>query len=777
MNPRLFRIAAPLLCILAAFLAYSNSMSNTFELDDWHTIQDNPSIRSLDGPHLRRFFTDVNAFSVLPRNIDYRPALLVTYAINYAWSDRLGAGDITTAAYSTRTWHWLNTALHALSAIGLFFTARALIGPRGLSTIDAIPSHPGGPADLLCLIAALAFVIHPMNSGAVNYISARSSVMVAALLLPALALYLNVLAGLLRAGWLAAAAVLYAVATLTKVEAVAFIAVLAAAEVLLAPALQGLPLIRRLPQPAAFLRLTPFAILTIAYLALWRHMSTLASNAGKASADMTPGVYFLTQVRAWWYYVGEFVAPVRLVFDEAAYPISGAVSDSSELAKGEPLYTVHRALLDPRVWFAIVGWLFAAAASLRLLRRAPLVAFILACYLIFLSPSSSFVPLAEMVNDHRPYLPTSGLYILAVCGLWLLLRAFTPRPGAAFALVALGLAVPYVGMTMHRNAVFRDDLSLYADTAAKSPDSARAQMNYGLALMRHFRNADAEARFRRSISVAPYWHYPHTNLAIVLAAQAKYSAAVTEHDEAVRCGSTEPGPYYWRGRFRAGRGDVPGALADFQAAVDRNPSAFKEAAALAAGLARAGKAAEADSIAARYGAVNPRGFAAERASAATLFAKSESSIALNDRAVALMGQSKFEEALDLLTQALRADPSNHLAQSNIGVIRAAQGDDAGALAAHNEAVRLAPDNPSPYYWRARLSLKKNDFSSAIDDLKAAAQRSNQNIHETAPLVECLTRAGRATEAQALIDLARQAGQADAMDKERAAFRAAVFGEH
>src|SRR5215471_3662894 len=101
-------ILAPLLCAVAAILAYSNCTRNAFELDDWHTIQQNPAIRSLDRAHLARFFTDL---SVLSRNQDYRPALLVAYALNYQWSLRLH-GD----GYDPRTWHWLNIALHAAAA-------------------------------------------------------------------------------------------------------------------------------------------------------------------------------------------------------------------------------------------------------------------------------------------------------------------------------------------------------------------------------------------------------------------------------------------------------------------------------------------------------------------------------------------------------------------------------------------------------------------------------------------------------------------------------------
>ncbi len=767
MKPWTIRLAAPLLCLLAVIAAYSNCTANEFALDDWHTIQQNPAIRSLDAAHIKRFFTDVNAFSVLPRNIDYRPALILTYAANYSLSQRLH-GD----GYDTRTWHWFNIALHALASASLFFVGRALIGPRGLCPIPAIDPRA---ADTICLIAALLFAIHPITSGCVNYISARSSLMVAAMLLPALAIYLNVLAGTLRPWWLTCTAVLYAIALLTKVEAVSFIAVLVLAELLLAPSLRGRPLYKRIPNLPALLRLAAFGAISLAFLILWSRMSTLAANSGKAAAGMTPSIYFLTEVRAWWYYIAEVLAPVHLVFDEAAYPVSGGTATPEQVAAHIPVFSLARALADSRVWFAITAWAIVAAACLRLIRTAPIVPFFVGAFLLYLAPHSSIVPLAEMVNEHRPYLPVSGLFILAAIGGWLLLKSMTPRPGPAFIALTVVAATPLLLMTRERNTIYHDDLSLYGDTVTKSPESARAQMNYGLALMRRARYPEAEARFRRALALAPYWHYIHSNLAICLAAEGNIAAAAAEHDEAVRDAPDDAGPYLWRGRFRAKRGDLAGATADFRAAVERNPSAFTEAACLAACLTRAGAAAEADALTAKYRPLDPVGFDRERDATAKLLSGAESSMSVNNRGVVLMEKAKFPEAEAQFREALHLDPANHLAQSNLGIVRAAQGDNAGAIAAFNRAVEIATTDPSPYYWRARFYAKQSDFDHAIADLTAAADRSNQSTHETAALVECLIRANKPADAESILARARQLGQLDALEKERAAFRAVVFG--
>jgi hypothetical protein len=78
---RLSPIAVLLLLALAGAGAYWNQFDNAFQFDDFHSIVQNPSIRSFAA--WRSWFTDLTAFSVLPENLNYRPLLLLSYAISY----------------------------------------------------------------------------------------------------------------------------------------------------------------------------------------------------------------------------------------------------------------------------------------------------------------------------------------------------------------------------------------------------------------------------------------------------------------------------------------------------------------------------------------------------------------------------------------------------------------------------------------------------------------------------------------------------------------------
>src|SRR4030095_8827866 len=177
-SARRLSATAVVLCVLAVAIAYGNSLSNEFALDDSHTIQSNAWIRSL--VHVPRYFVDSSTFSTLKTNVDYRPLLQTTYAVNYA-----------IARYDVRAWRLLNLALHLAVALSIFFLGRRLLGSRAIAPTPGLTPRDG---DLASLAAAVLFAVHPIGSGCVDYISGRSSSLVAALALPALTLYLRAIA-------------------------------------------------------------------------------------------------------------------------------------------------------------------------------------------------------------------------------------------------------------------------------------------------------------------------------------------------------------------------------------------------------------------------------------------------------------------------------------------------------------------------------------------------------------------------------------------------------
>jgi len=69
-----------LACI--SVIVFANTLHNAFQLDDFHSIVNNPEIRYIHP--LWRHFTDPSTITVLPSNISYRPLLPLSLSLTYA---------------------------------------------------------------------------------------------------------------------------------------------------------------------------------------------------------------------------------------------------------------------------------------------------------------------------------------------------------------------------------------------------------------------------------------------------------------------------------------------------------------------------------------------------------------------------------------------------------------------------------------------------------------------------------------------------------------------
>ena len=140
------------LVLLAVLLAYTNHFENAFHFDDFHTITDNPWIRSVG--NIPRFFTDANTSSTLPANRVYRPLLTTSSAIDY-W---LGGG-LKPFFFHLSTFLWF-----LLQIVLMFFLFRTVF--------DRVRPDPLNL--YIALFGAAWYGLHPANAETVNYINQRA---------------------------------------------------------------------------------------------------------------------------------------------------------------------------------------------------------------------------------------------------------------------------------------------------------------------------------------------------------------------------------------------------------------------------------------------------------------------------------------------------------------------------------------------------------------------------------------------------------------------------
>lgn len=452
--------------LVTVALVYVNALGNGFVFDDHGHVLSDRSFRSLQ-----------NLPSILLSS--YRPLRDVSYAFDFAtWGDKPFGFHLTSLLF-----HLGNTLL-------VFFLMRRIIG-------EILPAS----------LAALIFAIHPVQVDAVTYISGRRDVLFTVFYLASFLTYLKyrdaieqrrktrilILFGLFVAFW--------ALSLMSKEMAAslpAFIFVWNFCELWDNRSGRWL---RRLWNAfrKAFGRDKWF------YLAMclggpayvWYQ---LAIKGGSERARLSGFEYWggsfytnmLTSIRVHAWYLKQLVFPTPIVQYSDAFDVSTSI-------------------LDGRVILSIIVVGAAVAAGFVLLNRDRLLAFAIFSFFVLLLPVSQIVPHHELLADHYLYLPMMSFGL----GVALIARKISSRGLIARrAVVAtLTVALMVLGvMTVFRNTVYKDDLTLWKTNYEEAPNSLRAVSSLAGQYATSYPARSAEL-YKRCIALNPSYAGAYISLA------------------------------------------------------------------------------------------------------------------------------------------------------------------------------------------------------------------------------------------------------------------------
>lgn len=419
--------------LLAVVMAvHSNSLLSGFFLDDESDIVQNVYIRDLR--NIPGFFTHAQRLSTIESLTGYRPLFPASITVDYWWSG--GVNPV---------------GMHATQLLLFLLLSAGVLAC--LTTIFARPSGRTRATDLAALSATLVFGLHPLNSEIVNYLSARSELLSVTGAVWAVALYL-VFPRLRPMGlWLLP----MGVGALAKPVALV-VPGLWIAGALLIPgwiALRSEPG-RRLHRVWGVIAAGGLAAVFFAFL---RHMDGPYLQYG---ATQLRWVYLRQQSWSWLHYLRLLLWPAGL---SAEYPQH---------------YFNH--WTDPHVIAGFFGcFALLAGTGYYAVRRPPygrIALFGVLWYFISLAPSSSVIPLTELIREYRATMPVIGLILAAAaCGLDLALQF--PRLQRPLLLTAGTLAIVLGGLTHARNRIWRSETALYENAIGNYPDNLRAVMALG----------------------------------------------------------------------------------------------------------------------------------------------------------------------------------------------------------------------------------------------------------------------------------------------------------
>lgn len=475
--------------IVATALAYLPAMRAPFVMDDETAVAESAS-----------------ALSSVPAGspVAGRPFVRATLAANFALNALLGVDQRRDPDGPNKTigYRVLNVLFHLCTGALLFGLLRRAARER------TIAADWRAIADPLALVVCVLWLLHPIQTEAINYVVQRTELL--ASLFYVATLYASVRAwdastGSSRFRW-------YAVAIIACVLGVGSkeIVITAPLAVVLYDRAFRLDSWRALLKPGHgrgwfYLTLATACAATFGLVAA----GTRGKTAGFGSG-MTWYGYFYSQCWAIAHYLRLVLWPNALVIDYGEKLITGA--------RGVPGLVLL-------VLFAI-----ATLAAWRRLPKFGWFAFLGSEFFLLLAPSSSFVPVrTEIAAERRIYLALANVLVLAVVGAeWLRRRYLKTVSPLRIGLTVGGVAIVLAGATAMRSSTYSSPTRLWRDAAEKIPDNPRANTNLGYALTRERppRYAEAETVFRRAMVQDTSCHYGCAQLASVMATEGRYAEAI-----------------------------------------------------------------------------------------------------------------------------------------------------------------------------------------------------------------------------------------------------------
>jgi tetratricopeptide (TPR) repeat protein len=341
-----------------------------------------------------------------------------------------------------------------------------------------------------------------------------------------------------------------------------------------------------------------------------------------------------------------------------------------------PLILDYGAQLATSVWdvapYAVVVAALVAGTAYALIRR-PMLGFLGAWFFAILAPTSLVAVVRQTLAEHRMYLALAPVMVLLV----LALRARLSRPVWRAALVVA--AVSFAGLTLARNADYRSDEAILADTVAKRPGNAAAQNNLGNVLARSNRAEAALTHYEEALRINP--GYPDARLEAdvnfdagkVLEQLGRRPEAIAHYEQALLLEPNFADAHEALGVALGLSGRLPEGIAHLERAVQIDPARADSHRNLGDALRMAGRLAE---------ALSQYEEAVRRAPDSV-----QSHCNLGN---ALREADRLPEAIAQYELAVQLDPSQPSVRNDLGIVELLAGDTQGAITQFEEALRLDP---------------------------------------------------------------------------------------
>jgi len=366
-GPR-FTLAAFMLIGVMVLIAYSNTFTASFHFDDTPAIVDNLAIKHV---------TLDNILHLISIN---RPVVNLTLMLNYQ------LGGLNVVGY-----HIFNIAVHIANSCFVYLLILWTLN------LPVLAKRYADKAAWMALFGALLFGVHPVQTESVTYIITRTELVATFFYLGTFLLFIQGVRTK-RYSYFIGAACSSFLAMGSKEWAVTLPAMLFLYDVLFLSEGKLNP---------ALSRWMAYMLITLPGWGLIAHTLNLTASGGSGASvgfnisnssgiPLNAWTYLLTSFNVIWTYVRLLFLPINQNLDYD-YPVAQTLFAFPTLLS----FIGHLVVVGAAFWLYLKkGW--------------TLIPFGVAWFYITLSPVQSFVPVLDVIFEHRVYLPSIGFFIFFV---------------------------------------------------------------------------------------------------------------------------------------------------------------------------------------------------------------------------------------------------------------------------------------------------------------------------------------------------------------------------
>ncbi len=599
------------LLIFLGLAIYSQTFSFNFVFDDLDFIVKNP--------YIKRFDLVPEMWKTYPQT---RTVGFYSFAFNYAINQLHPYG-----------YHVFNFIIH-LFAVGLVWAITGILcrrAPLHLSSDRLKQEIP--------FIIAVLFLVHPCQTQAITYISQRFESMATVFYLGSVYCYLCGRISSLRMQQtvLYAASMGIAILGILTKETAATIPIMILAIELIFFKSHRWRIFMLIGGGVVFLML--FIRWVGTDLNLFVNVDPIVSQSH--DGDMiTVKEYLLTQFRVFLTFMRLLIMPIHQNLDYD--------------------YALSKGLLQPPltlVGMCLMGTMIIACLKLR--AKYPLIAFGIAWVLITFA--INVAPRANVIFEHKLYLISFGFLLIAVGILCNTIRQ--PMLLVKIFIMIIGtLSI----VTVLRNQVWRNELTLWKDTVVQSPHKIRPHINLGSAYDRQGQWQEALFHYNQAISIDPKSSEAYYGRGNVHSAQGDFRQAVSDYNQAIIIKPDYAAAYYNRGNAYIKQGLLAEALLSYDKTIELNP---------------------------------------------------HSPEVYNSRGNIYAHQGNLTQALSNYNKAIEIYPSYADGYYNRALFYGQQGNLQQAISDLNKAIDLKPRDADMYYNRGFAYYQLKEYSKALRDLR------------------------------------------------------------